>query len=249
MGTMQWRAHFRDSVERPRTYDFEQGIQLDPDVKMPLIGALRFFQRGLNSAGLDLRTKVRKNCSPEYIECIDLYVREKSIHAELLAQLLWAGGAEPGRRNVPDFLYRRLRRRLQWQPELVALLTGELVMLPVMRVIANQAKDPLVAAVVNDIIYDQSFHIGFHLDHLREEVRKLSAMQNVGVQALWASFFASSLTVLLAECHPFFDAIAYPRLTCWTDAWNLFSLVQGGLNGSDHLNSNLMRDGRIRFAL
>lgn len=249
MGTMQWRAHFRDSVERPRAYDFEQGIQLDADVREPLMGALRFFQRGLNSAGLDLRTKVRANCSPEYIECIDLYVREKAIHAEMLAQLLWAGGSQPGRRNVPDFLYRRLRRRLPWQPELVALLTGELVMLPVMRVIGNQAKDPLVQAVVNDIVYDQSFHIGFHLDHLRYEIRKQRSVANVAIQGVWASFFASSLTILLAECHPFFDAIEYPRLTCWTDAWNLFALVQAGLNGSDHLNSNLMRDGRIRFAI
>lgn len=249
MGTMQWRAHFRESVERPRTYDFDQGISLDPSIKAPLIGALRFFQRSLNSAGLDLRTKVRQNCSEEYIECIDLYVREKAIHAEQLAQLIWAADGEPGRRNVPDFLYRRLRRRLDWQPELVALLTGELVMLPVMRVIANQVKDPLVSQVVNDIVYDQSFHIGFHLDHLREEVRKLSSIKNVAMQATWASFFASSLTILLAECHPFFDAVSYPRLTCWTDAWNLFSLVQGGLNGSDHLNSSLMRDGRIRFAL
>lgn len=249
MGTMQWLSHFRDSVERERTYDFGQGVSLDPAIREPVMGALSFFQRALSTPGMDLRTKVRRGCPDEYIECIDLYVREKSHHADALAQLLWAAGEEPGRRNVADFMFRRLRRRLDWQPELLVLLTGELVMVPVMRVISNHVKDPLVKAVVDDILFDQSFHIGFHLDHLRAEVRKLGSLGNVAMQATWASLFTSALSVLLRECHPLFNAIGYSRLTCWTDAWHLFATVQAGLNGSDHLNSLLMRDSRIRFAL
>lgn len=249
MGTMQWLSHFRDSSERERSYDFGQGVDLDPSMREAVMQALGFFQRALSTPGMDLRSKVRRSCSPEYIECIDLYVKEKSIHADLLAQLLWAAGEEPGRRNVPDFLFRRLRRRLDWQPELLVLLTGELVMVPVMRVISNHVRDPLVKAVVDEILYDQSFHIGFHLDHLREEVRKQGSLGNVAMQAAWSGLFTSTLGVLLRECHPLFDALEYSRLTCWTDAWHLFATVQAGLNGSDHLNSLLSRDQRIRFAI
>lgn len=249
MGTMQWLSHFRDSVERERAYDFGQGVSLEPAIREPVMGALAFFQRALSTPGMDLRSKVRRGCSAEYVECIDLYVQEKSLHADALAKLLWAAGEEPGRRNVADFMFRRLRRRFDWQPELLVLLTGEIVMVPVMRVISNQVKDPLVKAVVDDILYDQSFHIGFHLDHLRTEVGKLGSLGNVAMQAAWASLFTSALSVLLRECHPLFDAVGYSRLTCWTDAWHLFSTVQAGLNGSDHLNSMLSRDSRIRFAL
>lgn len=249
MGTMQWLSHFRGSVERERDFDFAQGVHLDPAVREPVMQALSFFQRALSTPGMDLRSKVRRNASAEYVECTDLYVEEKNLHADLLARLLWAAGEEPGRRNLPDFLFRRVRRRLPWQPEIVVLLTAEIVMVPVMRVISNHVRDPLVKDIADSILFDQSFHIGFHLDHLRGEMQRLGSLSNVAVQAAWAGMFTSALTVLLRECHPLFDAIGYSRLTCWTDAWHLFSTVQAGLNGSDHLNSLIGRDPRIRFAI
>lgn len=249
MGTMQWLSHFRDSATRERSFDFAQGVTLEPAVREPVMAALSFFQRALSTPGMDLRTKVRNGGSPEYVECVDLYVAEKNAHADLLARVLWAAGEQPGRRNVPDFVFRRVRRRLPWQPEIMVLLTAELVMVPVLRVIANHTRDPLVTEVVESILYDQSFHIGFHLDHLRDELRGFGSLSNVGLQAAWSAMFTSALTVLLRECHGLFDAIGYSRLTCWTDAWHLFSTVQAGLHGSDHLNSVIGRDSRIRFAI
>lgn len=249
MGTMQWLAHFRDSSERPRVREISATLDLEPALRAPIVQTLTFFQRALSTPGMDLRSKVRRSCPDEYVECIDYYVREKNVHADMLARVIWALGGEPERRNMPDFVFRRVRRRLDWQPELLVLLTAEMVMVPVMRVIANHVREPEIKAVIEDILLDQAFHIGFHLDHLRTEVRSLSSMGNVAMQAAWSSMFAAALTVLLRECHPFFDAVGYSRLTCWTDAWHLFATVQTGLNGSDHLNSLLMRDPRLRFAL
>lgn len=249
MGTMQWLAHFRDSAERTRVREISQTLTLKPALRAPIVQTLTFFQRALSTPGMDLRSKVRRSCDEAYVECVDHYVREKNVHADMLARVIWALGGEPERRNMPDFVFRRIRRRLDWQPELLVLLTGEMVMVPVMRVIANNVGDPEIKAVIEDILVDQAFHIGFHVDHLRTEVGALSSMSNVAVQVAWASMFSSALIVLLRECHPFFDAVGYSRLTCWTDAWHLFATVQAGLNGSDHLNSLLMRDPRLRFAL
>ena len=249
MGTMQWLVHFQDSVSRARSFDFTRPLELEPFQREPLLQTLGFFHRAINTPGIDLRTKIRKGSPKEYVECVDLYVREKGIHAELLAQLIWRLEGEPSRRNAPDFLFRRLRRRLPWQPELLVLLTGELVMVPVLRVIANAVADPLTKEVLQSILQDQAFHIGFHLEHLKGEVRGLGSMGNVAMQTVWAGFFSSVLGVLLAECHDMFDALGYSRLTCWTDAWHLFAQVQVGLNGSQHLNPILMHDGRLRFAI
>lgn len=249
MGTMQWLVHFQDSVARPRNFDFSRPLELEPYQRGPLLQALGFFHRAINTPGIDLRTKIRKNAPVEYVKSVDLYVREKGIHAELLAQLIWRLEGEPARRNVPDFMFRRLRRRLPWQQELAVLLTGELVMVPVLRVIANSVTDPLTKEVIQSILADQAFHIGFHLEHLKMEVRQLGSLGNVAMQTVWSSFFASMLGVLLTECHDMFDALGYSRLTCWTDAWHLFAQVQVGLNGSNHLNPILMHDGRLRFAL
>lgn len=249
MGTMQWLTHFRESARRERSFDFARPVTLDASQRETLLQALSFFHRAINTPGLDLRTKIRQGRHDEYVECVDLYVREKNAHAELLAQLIWRLGGEPSRRNVPDFLLRRFRRRLSWQPELLVLLTGEMVMVPVLRVMANQTTDPVTKEVLQSILADQAFHIGFHLEHLKDEVAALGGWGNVAMQSVWAAFFSSMLGVLLTECHAMFDALGYSRLTCWTDAWHLFAQVQIGLNGSNHLNPILMHDGRLRFAL
>lgn len=249
MGTMQWLAHFESSVERPRNIDWSRVPQIDEELREPLVRALAFFQRGLSSQGFNLRTKVRQHCPDEYVQCIDLYVQEKAIHADQLAKLVWALGGQPGRRSVADFAFRRFRRRFGWLAEIMVLLSVEMVTVPFFRVLANQIDDPLIRDVLEGIIYDQSWHIGFHIDHVRPELDTLSGMQNVAMQAGWASLFTSVLSVLLAECHPIFDALGYSRVSCWTDAWNLFAQVQTGLNGSGHLNALLGRDPRIRFAL
>lgn len=249
MGTMQWRAHFRDSVVRERAFSWEDGVQLAPASREPVVVALQHIQRALSSPGLNLRTKVRRSCSREYAECIDLYVKEKGIHADLLAQLLWEMGEEPSKRFWADFLFRRFRRRFGWTGELMVLLTAEMTAVPLFRVIANHTQDPLVTAVLESIIEDEAFHLGFHIDHLRPELRKMSNLSNVAMQHAWGALFSATLSYVMTDLHDLFKTFGYSRLTFWTDAWNLFAQVQTGLNGSEHLNALISRDPRLKFAL
>ena len=73
---MQWLNHFRASANRPRAIDWQLGVQLEPQLRRPVLEALQTFQRGLTSPGINIRTKVRRSCEPEYAECIDHYVAE-----------------------------------------------------------------------------------------------------------------------------------------------------------------------------
>lgn len=249
MGTMQWLNHFRASTTRPREIRWDQGIQLDADVAGPVIHSIQTFQRGLTSPGINLRTKVRKACPAEYAECIDLYVAEKSIHADFLMRVLWAAGSEPAKRAWPDFLFRRFRRRFDYTRELMVLLTVEMATVPFFRILANQVGCPLITDVIEEILEDQAYHIGFHIDHLRDALAERDNLEKLAVQQLWGSMFASTLTVVMADNRSVFRALDYPKLTYWTDAWNLFAQVQTGLTGSAHLNALISRDPRISFAL
>lgn len=249
MGTMQWLNHFHGSATRPRDVDWEQGVQVDPAILEPVLRSLQSFQRGLTSPGTNLRTKVRKSCPPEYAECVDLYVGEKAIHAELLMKLIWALGGEPARRAWPDFFFRRTRRRLDWTRELMLLLTAEMASMPFFRILANQVGCPLINDVIEIIIEDQAYHLGFHIDHLREAMAGRDGMEKLAVQQAWGAMFGSTLMVVMADNREVFEALDYPKMTYWTDAWNLFAQVQTGLTGSAHLNALISRDPRISFAL
>jgi hypothetical protein len=249
MGTMQWLHHFRSSVRREREIPWESGIRLRSEVRAPIVATLRIFQRGLTSSGINLRTKVRQSCSPEYAECIDLYVQEKNIHAELLMKWLWAADAEPAGRILLDFGFRRFRRRFDWVRELMVLLTAEMVSMPLFRVLANSVDDPTTRALLEEILADQAYHLGFHIDHLRDELQKRSRWERLAAQQAWSALFAGSLSAVLIETSEVFDALPYDRLAFWTDAWNLFAQVQTGLHGSRHLSGMLVRDPRLKFAL
>lgn len=249
MGTMQWKAHFRNSLAREREFDWSAGIALASDERGPVVDALQTFQRGLSSPGLNLRSKVRANCDRDYAECVDLYVREKSVHADLLANCLWELDAAPTKRHAADFVFRRFRRRFEWTRELLVLLTAEMTAMPVLRIMANNVSDPLLKDVLESILRDESFHLGFHIDQLRPVMQQRTSAENVAIQAAWGGLFTSSLTWAMTDLKGLFEAYDYSRLAFWTDAWNLFAQVQTGINGSEHLNAMLSRDPRLNFAL
>lgn len=249
MGTLQWLEHFRSSIRRDRPIQWERGITLPESSREPVLQSLRVFQRGLSSPGINLRSKVRRDCSPEYAECVDLYVREKQIHSELLLQLVWQAGSEPASRAFIDFLFRHVRRRFDWARELTVLLTAEMVSMPFLRVLSNHVDDPVFRQVIESILADQAYHLGFHIDHLRTELESRSALERVFLQQAWTAFFSGALTLVIADNQKTFDALGYDRLAFWTDAWNLFAQVQSGLVGSRHMGSILGRDPRIRFVV
>jgi hypothetical protein len=249
MGTLQWLEHFRSSVARERPIQWDRGVDVPDTIREPVLQSLRVFQRGLSSPGLNLRSKVRRSCAPEYAECVDLYVREKQIHAELLLQLVWRSGSEPAGRAFIDFLFRRVRRRFDWARELTVLLTAEMVSMPFLRVLSNHVNDPVFRQVLESILADQAYHLGFHIEHLRAEIERRPAWERVFIQQAWTAFFSGALTLVIADNQKTFDALGYDRLAFWTDAWNLFAQVQSGLVGSRHMSSILGRDPRIRFVV
>jgi hypothetical protein len=246
---MQWMAHFEESVHRQREVPWERGIQMPDHVRQPVIDSLRVFQRGLTSSGIDLRSKVRQNCDPDYARCIDLYVQEKNVHAELLMRWLWDAGSEPTKRVLLDFGFRRFRRRFDWLRELMVILSAEMASMPFFRVLANSIDDPVTVGVLESILADQAYHLGFHIDTLREQLQHRSRWERLAQQQAWAAMFTGTLSAVLVETSDVFDALEYDRLAFWTDAWNLFAQVQSGLSGSQHLAPLLSRDPRIRFTL
>lgn len=249
LSSLKWLEHFERSLRRDRPFDFRQPLLLPAEVRGPVLASLQVFQRGLTSTGLDLRTKVRETCDRDYALAMDLYVREKNAHAELLAQLLWAAGERPSKRNLPDFLFRRIRRSLDWAPEVMVLLCAEMATMPFFRVLASHLEQPLVQDVLESIIADQAWHLGFHIDHLRPELEARSAIERTVLQQAWVGVFGTTLSGLLVETHDVFEALGYRRLAYWTDAWNLFAQVQSGLSGSPHHSAILLRDPRLRFVV
>lgn len=249
MGTLQWREHLDSSVRRERRIQWQLGVTLEAQLRDPVIASLQLFQRGLTSPGVDFRTKIRRACPRELADCVDLYVQEKAVHSELLCRWLWEADSAPTRRHVVDFAFRHFRRRFDWAREMGLLLTAEMVSMPYFRVLSNHVADPVTRQVLESILADQAYHLGFHIDHLRPELQQRSSSERFFIQQAWGVAFTSALGVVITSNREVFDALGYDRLTFWTDAWNLFAQVQTGLCGSQHLSSVLSRDPRLKFAL
>jgi len=142
-----------------------------------------------------------------------------------------------------------MRRRFEWTGELKVLLTAEIITMPLFRIFSNNTSCALTHQVVEEILENQAYHIGFHIDHLREEIKKRSSIERTIQQQTWSVFFASVLSAVIADNQKLFSALNYDKLTFWTDAWNLYVQVQTGLHGSPHLNAVLSHDPRIQFAI
>jgi hypothetical protein len=142
-----------------------------------------------------------------------------------------------------------MRRRFDWAEELMILLTAEMASAPYFRVLHNTVDDKLLQQVLGSIMEDQSYHLGFHIDHLRPELERRSPTERALLLQGWSAFFGSVLSVVIFDNRAVFAALRYDKLTFWTDAWNLFAQVQSGLHGSRHMSALLGRDPRLRFVV
>jgi hypothetical protein len=249
MGTLQWREHLDSSVRRERRIQWQLGVDLDAELRAPVVESLQLFQRGLSSPGIDFRTKIRRSCPRELAQCVDLYVAEKAIHSDLLCRWLWEAGAEPAKRHVVDFAFRHFRRRFDWAREMGLLLTAEMVSIPFFRVLSSQVDDTVTRQVLESILADQAYHLGFHIDQLRPALAERGTAERFVIQQAWGGAFTSALGIVIGTNRAVFGALDYDPLCYWTDAWNLYAQVQTGLFGSQHLAGVIGRDPRLKFAL
>src|SRR6516165_2614794 len=122
----EWLLYFQNNKESRISLKFRNDSSVPLSVRVPLIRSLQRFQVGESGEGKHLLKYARRTNDPNYIECIDLFIKEEQYHALVLAQMIQSMDGALLTWHWSDIAFIGLRRMLGLKTELLILLIAEI---------------------------------------------------------------------------------------------------------------------------
>lgn len=100
-----------------------------------------------------------------------LFIREENFHSSYLGEFMRYHGLPLRKSNFLDKTFRRLRRRSDIRPEVVTLVTAEIVALSYYSALSDVTDSPALKRICTQMLHDELPHVIFQsytLGHFKE---------------------------------------------------------------------------------
>jgi hypothetical protein len=187
MDSARWLRHFETNrLNRPEP-DWHLPSTEDPRTAAKLARSLSHFQLGESGEGTFLLAEACRAYpdDPQYVEALQLFIREEQEHARLLGHLVARFKGEPTSRHWTHGCFSLLRRALGMQFELQILLIAEVIGTAYYRLLRAGARDPVLRQVCDLMLRDEAPHLVFHRQGFTERQAHWLPIE----RRLWAAQF------------------------------------------------------------
>ncbi len=222
---MSWLKYFEENRDHRHPIPWEQGIIVEPHLRLPLIRSLQRFQVGESGEGRHLKQSAKATNDPAYQASIDLFIREEQEHARLMACILKSLGAGLIQKHWSDACFVLLRRLFGLKHELLILLLPEMIAKRYFRALRDGTRDPVLRAVFNQILHDEEGHVAFHIDYLQRALATLSLPARVMVHGIWRVLFQVTCLVVILDHRAVLRATGVSLAAFWWDCNLIFEEV------------------------
>ena len=230
----KWLNYFEQNRANRPPVPWEEGIHVEPHLRIPLIRSLQKFQLGESGEGRKLKSHARKTGDATYAAAIDLFIKEEQEHARLMGKILGELKAPLLQSDWSDGCFIFMRQLFGLHQELLVLLLPEMIAKRYFRVLHNGTRDPVLRAVFAQIAQDEDGHLAFHIEYLRGAFERLSFTQRMLVQICWRIVYrVTCLVVMLDHRQVLRAAGARPR-QFWDDCGRIFDEVAAGIFSPVH---------------
>ncbi len=122
-----WLNYFKSNRIQRQDIPSDHEINIEPNLRGPLIRSLQRFQVGESGEGHHLRRQAAKSGDADYQAAIDLFIKEEQEHARLMACVLRKLNAPLIEHHWSDACFILLRRLFGLHHELLVLLMPEMI--------------------------------------------------------------------------------------------------------------------------
>ena len=171
----EWLEFFRENDKRRLQIDFSKDAALPADIKALILPSVSAFQIGEHSDGLHLikvsEAFASKFDEPTYPEVMKLFIREENFHSSYLGEFMRYHGLPLRKSNFLDKTFRRLRRRSDLRPEVVTLVTAEIIALSYYSALSDATESFALKRICAQMLHDELPHVIFQsytLGHFKE---------------------------------------------------------------------------------
>src|SRR6266478_409102 len=169
-----WLNYFKSNRIQRQDIPSDHEINIEPNLRGPLIRSLQRFQVGESGEGHHLRRQAARTGDPAYQTAIDLFIKEEQEHARLMACILRKLNAPLLARHWSDGCFVLLRGLFGLHHELLVLLIPEMIAKRYFRALQDGFPDPILRGVFSQILHDEEGHLAFHIDFLQSAFASLS---------------------------------------------------------------------------
>lgn len=171
----EWLEFFRENDKHRLQIDFSKETTLPSDIKALIQPSISAFQIGEHSDGTHLlraaEAFTRKFDEPTYPEVMKLFIREENFHSSYLGEFMRYHELPLRKSNFLDRTFRRLRRRSDIRPEVVTLVTAEIIALSYYSALSDATDSPALKRICAQMLHDELPHVIFQsytLGHFKE---------------------------------------------------------------------------------
>lgn len=194
----EWLEFFRENDKHRLQIDFSQETTLSDDTKALILPSISAFQVGEHSDGLHLLKAAEAFASlfdePAYPEVMKLFIREENFHSSYLGEFMRYHGLPLRKSNFLDRTFRRLRRRSNLRPEVVTLVTAEIIALSYYSALSDATDSPALKRICAQMLHDELPHVIFqsytigHFKQNRWLKFKRHFLMRATTRAVWTAY-------------------------------------------------------------
>lgn len=185
----QWRRYFEENRKlRPATR-LPNEIVLDESLQASLIVSFQKFQIGETGEGHHLRKYAKRYGDPEYVRCVEMFIKEEQSHAQVLSQIILAMNGNLLRWHWTDVAFTVMRRMLHLKTELLILLVAEVIGKCFYKYVADKVDYKPLEEILSLIVLDEIMHLKFHTEFLAEQLRSYPWLVKHFVHYVWCVIF------------------------------------------------------------
>ncbi|WP_419871375.1 hypothetical protein [Candidatus Pristimantibacillus sp. PTI5] len=171
-----WTEYFIVNKQSLQPIYWDDPYRLDPHEYATIARSIQQFQIGESSEGKYLIESTKRymsgNPDKSYLEALIQFVHEEQRHALDLALFMDKQNIPTIRKHWVDQTFRKLRRFATLEQSITVLLTAEIIAAVYYDALKKTTKSRTLIELCEQILRDESMHIEFQSDALRQFARK-----------------------------------------------------------------------------
>lgn len=236
MAFKYWKAYFLRNQSHFSKLDWNSVRPLTDEERQIIASSIQQFQKGESSEGKQLFLFAKSMQDETYMEAITLFIREEQTHAGILSQYM-------ANQNIPrisghwvDDVFRGLRKMAGLQLTLTVLLTAEIVAKIYYNALKRCTRDPLLAAICEQILRDEDQHIDFQCYAIKKLNEVRSFRQKWVRRYFHALLMRGTLLVVWMEHHKVYRQAGLGFWEYWRQNMEVYSSCSRNIEQSGILS-------------
>ncbi len=195
----RWLKYFVDNRAVQGAIRLPEQIVLDEQLRDPLIKSLQKFQIGETGDGKHLRKFASRTANQDYMQCVDLFVKEEQTHGQVLAEVLRSLNATVLNWHWTDIAFIALRRLCGLKTELFIILIAEIIGKCFYKCVSDNINDEKLSNVFAVIVCDEIAHLRFHCEFLADHMDSFPWHLKYAIHYVWGMMFSTACFVFIAD--------------------------------------------------